>query len=134
MSLPAGSRALIVWMENSNEVLDTSVGRLIGEQSPLEARFGTGGILHTIENRAMLDSKMSIDQIHYEAARQSRPAFGIGLSTASLSSDSNSRRLRQKSEPVALCEMFVWLAKLGKARDCYSRHAQVRILPGQPDF
>ena len=31
-----------------------------GEQSPLEARFGTGGILHTIENRAMLDSKMTI--------------------------------------------------------------------------
>jgi hypothetical protein len=36
------------------------------------------------------------DQIHDETARQSRSAFGIGLSIARLSSDSNLRRLRQK--------------------------------------
>jgi hypothetical protein len=42
--------------------------------------------------------------------------------------------LRQKSEPFAFYECFLAGGQAGKARDCYSRHAQVRILPGQPIF
>src|ERR1700675_1037637 len=52
------------------------------------------------------------DQIHDETARQSRWAFGIGLSIALPSSDSNPRRLRRKVGAFWFLRRFWPVAKL----------------------
>jgi len=46
------------------------------------------------------------DQIHYEAARQLRSAFGIGLFVAVTSSDSILEGSDEKSGPFGFCEDF----------------------------
>ena len=43
----------------------------------------------------------------------------------------------ESGRPLPLCrftDVLLAGSQAGKARDCYSRHAQVRILPGQPIF
>ena len=70
------------------------------------------------------------DQNHDETARQSRWAFGIGLTILGFQVQIESPKAPTKIGAFG----FLAGSQAGKARDCYSRHAQVRILPGQPDF
>jgi hypothetical protein len=68
------------------------------------------------------------DQIHDETARQSRSAFGICLSVVSLIQIKFSKA-PTKVGAFWFLHGFLAGSQAGKARDCYSRHAQVRILP-----
>ena len=71
------------------------------------------------------------DQIHDETARQSRSAFGICLSVVFLNSDQILEGSDKSRGLLVFTEVLAG-SQAGKARDCYSRYAQVRILPGQP--
>ena len=66
-------------------------------------------------NRAILSFEDDYkDQIHDETARQARSAFGIGLSIALLSSDSNPRRPRQSRGLLVFANVSWPVAKLEK--------------------